>query len=231
LQALIPETADWQRDRSVLYENIGDVLVAQRRLPEALQFGGDGADAPRRRSAAGRRSWGQLARAFQALLLIRQGDFGSGLGLLRVDWDNFGARPGWIALMFLNELAAGFGSAGQIAEGLAAAEQAIARAERTEVRWAFPESLRIKGELLLLQGATGAENAAEDHFRQALDWARRQGALSLELRAATSLARLRHDRGCSAEAAAVLQPVYDRFSEGFGTADLKDAKALLDSLP
>ena len=120
--------------------------------------------------------------------------------------------------------------AGQIAEGLAAAEQAIARAERTGIRWAFPESLRIKGELLLSQGATGAVIAAEDHFRQALDWARRQGALSLELRAATSLARLRNDQGGPAEAASLLQPVYDRFSEGFDTADLKVAKALLDAL-
>jgi hypothetical protein len=174
--------------------------------------------------------WSTLSRAFQALLLIRQGDFGSGLGLLRVDWDNFGARPGWIALMFLNELAAGFAGAGQIAEGLAAAEQAIARAERTEVRWAFPESLRIKGELLLLQGATGAENAAEDHFRQALDWARRQGALSWELRAATSLARLWYKQNRSAEASALLQPIYDRFTEGFDTSDLRSARTLLEAL-
>ena len=155
--------------------------------------------------------WSALSRAFQASLLIRRGDFGSGLGQLRVDLDNFGARPGWIALMFLNELAASLAHAGQIDEGLAAAEQAIARAERTDVRWAFPESLRIKGELLLSQGATGAENAAEGHFRQALDWARRQSALSLELRAATSLARLRNDHGGPAEAASLLQPVYDRF--------------------
>ncbi len=97
--------------------------------------------------------------------------------------------PEWTALMFLNDLAASLAHAGQIADGLAAAEQAIERAERTEARWLFPESLRIKGELLLSQAATGAENAAEDHFRQALDWARQQGALSLELRAATSMAR------------------------------------------
>jgi predicted ATPase len=71
---------------------------------------------------------------------------------------------------------------------------------------------------------------AEDHFRQALDWARRQGALSWELRAATSLARLLRDQGRSADALALLQPVYDRFTEGFGTANLKTAKALLDTL-
>jgi predicted ATPase len=71
---------------------------------------------------------------------------------------------------------------------------------------------------------------AEDLFRQALKMARRQGALSLELRAATSLARLLRDQGRPADALAVLQPVYDRFTEGFDTADLKEAKALLDTL-
>ena len=76
----------------------------------------------------------------------------------------------------------GFARAGQIADGLAAAEQTIERVERTEARWLFSESLRIRGELLLLQAATGAAAAAEEHFRQALDLARRQGALSLELR-------------------------------------------------
>jgi predicted ATPase len=87
----------------------------------------------------------------------------------------------------------------------------------------------VKGELLLLQRAPGAATAAEDHFRQALDWARRQGALSFELRVATSLGRLLRDQGRPADALAPLQPVYDRFTEGFETADLKAAKALLDA--
>jgi predicted ATPase len=121
------------------------------------------------------------------------------------------------------------GPAGQISEGLAIVEEAIAQLERTEGRSLLAGLLWAKGELLLLQGAPGAA-AAEDHFRQALDWARRQGALSWELRAATSLARLLRDQGPSADALALLQPVYDRFTEGFGTADLKTAKALLDTL-
>jgi predicted ATPase len=83
---------------------------------------------------------------------------------------------------------------------------------------------------LATRGAPGAAAAAEDHFRQALDWAQRQGALSWELRAATSLARLLSDQGSSADAIALLQPVYDRFTEGFATADLKAAKALIDDL-
>ncbi|HEY4040774.1 MAG TPA: hypothetical protein VGM32_02905, partial [Rhodopila sp.] len=94
--------------------------------------------------------------------------------------------------------------------------------------WLTAELLRLKGERLL--GTQGAATAAEGHFRQALDWARRQGALSLELRAATSHARLMRDQGRSADAVALLQPVYDRFTEGFDTADLKAAKALSDGL-
>ena len=87
------------------------------------------------------------------------------------------------------------------------------------------------------QGRTSAvtrrarsRGGGEDHFRQALDWARRQQALSWELRAATSLARLLRNRGPSVDAIACLQPVYDRFTEGFGTADLIAAKLLLDEL-
>jgi predicted ATPase len=164
------------------------------------------------------------------LLLIERGDFGSGLGQLRTDFGKLDAMPQWSALMFLNDLAASLARAGQIADGLAAAEQAIERAERTEARWLFPESLRIKGELLLSQAATGAENAAEVHFRQALDWARRQGALSWELRAATSLARLWHDQARSKQACELLAQVYARFTEGFATADLKEARRLLEEL-
>ena len=127
-------------------------------------------------------------------------------------------------------MAEALGRAGEIVDGLAVAEEAIARSERDEGRWAIAELLRVKGELLLLRGTQEAEAAAEDHFRQALDWARGQDALSWELRAATSLAPLLHDQGRSADAIALLQPVYDRFTEGFDTADLKAAKALLEVL-
>jgi len=81
-----------------------------------------------------------------------------------------------------------------------------------------------------LGSSPAAAAAAEDHFRQAIDWARRQGALSWELRAATSLARMWRDQGRSQEARELLASVYDRFTEGFDTADLKATKALLDEL-
>jgi predicted ATPase len=161
-------------------------------------------------------SWAALERIFKAVLLTRRGP---GLRQLRADFDELGARPDWITTNFLNELALGFAHAGQVADGLAAVEQAIERAERTGARWMFPESLRIKGELFVRRADTEAA-AAEDLFRQALDWARRQGALSLELRAATSLGRSLRDQGRPADAMAVLRPVYDRFTEGFDTLDL-----------
>jgi predicted ATPase len=122
------------------------------------------------------------------------------------------------------------GRTGQIGKGLVLVEAAIDHSERTEERWAFAELLRVKGELLMLQGGSSAAATAEDLFRQALDWARRQGALSWELRAATSLARLLRDQGRSADALTLLQPVHDRFTEGFDTSDLKAAKTLLDAL-
>jgi predicted ATPase len=132
---------------------------------------------------------------------------------------------------FLGELAQGLGWAGQIAQGLETIDEALARSERNEDRWCVAELLRIKGELLLLQRGSGTAAAAEDHYQQALGWARRQGALSWELRTATSLARLLRDQYRSTEAMALLAPIYNRFTEGFETADLKTAKALIDSLP
>jgi predicted ATPase len=176
-------------------------------------------------------SWGALGRAFQGLLAIRRGDVDPGLRLLRASFDEFGgAMADWLSVMFLSELAAGLGNIGQITDGLMAAEQAIERAEQTEARWLLPESLRIKGKLLLLQAADGATVAGEAHFRQALACARGQGALSWELRAALSYARSQGTQGHPRQAKQILAPVYDQFTEGFGTADLRAARAMLDAL-
>jgi predicted ATPase len=88
--------------------------------------------------------------------------------------------------------------------------------------------LRLRGELLL--AAKMDRTGAEACFQNALDLARRQEARSWELRAATSLARLWHQQGHTAEAKALLGGIYGWFSEGFDTADLIEAKALLDAL-
>jgi predicted ATPase len=128
----------------------------------------------------------------------------------------------------LSSLAEALVSAGSLADGLAAADEALQRAERSNAFWWMPEALRIKGEALLV--AKDDVNAAAEHFRRSLDLAHRQGALSWELRAATSLARLRRDQGRIAEARDLLASVYRRFTEGFGTADLRAAKALVEEL-
>ena len=180
---------------------------------------------------AGLRFWQRDARCFQGILLIRRGDVAQGVHLLRATLDEFPATMSHTRYdAFLGELGEALGRLGDVPGGLAAVDRGLDRIERTGGRWYVAELLRDKGELVLLQGMPGVAVAAEDHFRQALDWACRQGALSWELRAATSLARLRRDQGRSADALALLQPVYDRFTEGFGTADLKAAKTLLDTL-
>jgi predicted ATPase len=177
--------------------------------------------------------WRAFGRSYQGALAIARGDVIKGLPRLHAGVDDRG-KAGLVSVStsrligFL--MAEALGRAGQIADGLAAVEGALAWAESTGERWAISEVLRVKGELLLLQGEQGVAAAAEDHFQQALDWARWQGALSWELRAATSLAWLLRDQGRPTEAMALLQPVYERFSEGFDTADLKKAKALLDAL-
>jgi predicted ATPase len=174
--------------------------------------------------------WHAWGRSHQGVLDIKRDDVTTGLRLLRAGFDELAeARSALRFITFLGEMAEALGRAGQIADGLAAIEEAIDHSERTEAGWAFAELLRVKGELLLLQGAPGAPGAAEDHFRQALDWARRQDALSWELRAARSLARLLGDQGRSADALALLQPVYDRFTEGLATPDLRAARSILDA--
>ncbi len=101
--------------------------------------------------------------------------------------------------------------------------------DKSGVRFPEADIHRLKGELLL---QLSSDNAAdpEDCFQQALDIARHQQAKSWELRAATSLARLWQSQGKTAEARDLLAPVYNWFTEGFDTADLKDAKALLQKL-
>jgi predicted ATPase len=173
--------------------------------------------------------WRAFGLGYQGMLVIRRGDLSTGLRLLRAAF-NEPAGAGSVPRLIALPMAEALGRAGQIADGLPAIEEAIMRSERTEERWLIAELLRIKGGLLLLQDAPGAAAAAEGQFRQALDWARRQGALSWELRAATSLARLWRDQHRVTEARALLGPVYGRFAEGFATADLREARSLLEQL-
>jgi predicted ATPase/class 3 adenylate cyclase len=131
-------------------------------------------------------------------------------------------RPYHLAL-----LAEVFGQGGQTTAGLEALAEALATLAKSGVRWWEAELHRLRGELLLQQAMAQPEEA-EACFQQALDVARQQQAKSLELRAAMSLARLWQQQGKRAGARELLAPIYGWFTEGFDTADLQEAKALLE---
>jgi class 3 adenylate cyclase/predicted ATPase len=133
-------------------------------------------------------------------------------------------RPYYLAL-----LAQAYDIMGQPEIGLTALVEALTLTDTTGERWYEAELYRLKG-ALLLQLASDNQAEAENCFHQSLDIARNQQAKSWELRAATSLARLWQQQGKHDEARQVLGDVYGWFTEGFDTADLKDAKALLDAL-
>jgi TolB-like protein/Flp pilus assembly protein TadD len=120
------------------------------------------------------------------------------------------------------------GATGQLAEGLSLLAEALAFAEQSGERFFEAEIYRLRGELLLQSEAPQAE--VEECFHQAIKVAQRQQAKSPELRAMMSLARLWQQQGKIAEARQMLAEIYGWFTEGFDTADLKDAKALLDEL-
>ncbi len=120
-------------------------------------------------------------------------------------------------------------NAGQAFDGLGKIANGNAHAERTGDHWVDAELHRVSGELLLTDSGRYKEEA-EAEFQEAIEIARSQAAKSLELRAATSLARLWNDESKPTEARDLLAPIYGWFTEGFDTADLKEAKALLDEL-
>ncbi len=131
--------------------------------------------------------------------------------------------PHWYAL-----LAEAHGAKGEVEEGLVVLTEALGLVEKTGENWREAELHRLKGELLLLQSADN-QTEAETCFLQAIAIAQNQSAKSWELRAATSLARLWQRQDKRQDAYDLLEPVYGWFTEGFDTADLKDAKALLDA--
>ncbi len=126
-------------------------------------------------------------------------------------------------------IATALGRLGRFDEGLRMIDESFPFIERSGLRDFEAEVHRLKGELLLAQNASNAAQAQQS-FRIAIDISRRQKAKSWELRATTSLARLLAKQGKSDEARAMLANIYNWFTEGFDTADLMDAKELLDEL-
>ncbi len=131
---------------------------------------------------------------------------------------------GWALLL----LAEAYALAGRVPEGLVVLKNAV-QEYRTLFAASLPEAYRLIGELMLMQQSLDVQEA-EINLHQALRLARKQQARSWELRAATSLARLWQSQGKTAAARDLLAAVYDWFTEGFDTRDLKDAKVLLDEL-
>jgi predicted ATPase/DNA-binding winged helix-turn-helix (wHTH) protein len=170
--------------------------------------------------------WGAFGSRYLAVVVLSGGNVEAGLGPLdtpEIIQPDLNLRT----LTGLSELAASLARAGRVAEGAAVLEAAI---ERSEGGWLTPELLRLRGEFVRISGTLTIGEAPEVLFLQALDRARRQHTLAWELRAATSLAHLLRDQDRPAEAIACLEPVYGRFTEGFGTADLIAAKRLLHEL-
>ena len=166
---------------------------------------------------------------FEGQLAAKRGDAAAAERLIRAGLKNLQqTQSETLYTVFLTGLAEVLMTSAQLDEAFATADEALKRTEYSNALWWMPEAIRIKAEVLLL--FEGATNQAEDLFHRCLDMAHRQGALSWELRAATSLARLQRRRDRLKEARDLLLSVYGRFAEGFDTADLQTAKALLDDL-
>jgi predicted ATPase len=178
--------------------------------------------------------------------LVMSGHGEEGIMYIQQGLDAYGAtraardRPYFLAL-----LAEASAQVGQTTKGLEAVTEALATVAKSAVGWWEAELHRLKGELLLhtegrkashrrrSRGERGVRNAAltaEECFHQALNIARRQQAKSLELRAAMSLSRLWQQQGKQGEGRQLLAPLYGWFTEGLDTADLQEARALLEAL-
>jgi predicted ATPase len=161
--------------------------------------------------------------------LAEQGQVAAGLSQIRqgmADWEATGAQIRPSTLMLLADV---YGHMGQPEEGLRVLAEAEAAAQARGERFMAAELSRVKGELLLAQSAEH-QAAAATCFQQALAVARHQQAKSWELRAAMSLSRLWQHYGKRDEARELLAPLYGWFTEGFDSADLQEAKALLEEL-
>jgi predicted ATPase len=132
-----------------------------------------------------------------------------------------------LTAVFISNLAIALATAGQVDEADAAIDRAMAWGGPTRSHFHLPEVMRIKGEIL---ASRSQSCEAKAWFSRSIDLAREQSALAWELRTATSLAHLRARQGRGDEAPRVLRLVYDRFTEGFDTLDLRAAKRLLDEL-
>jgi predicted ATPase len=174
--------------------------------------------------------WLNCGRIFEGWAEICRGEVDGGIELLRAGvaaWQKRGARL-WLPI-FLTLEAEACAKAGRGDAALEAIEEALAIAKNTSERWAMAEVLRVKARLL--KAAAGAETKEiETILLSSLDTARAQQARCWELRAACDLARLWKGQGRGREGLKLVQAIYEQFTEGFDTADLLEAKALMQDL-
>jgi len=169
------------------------------------------------------------ANAARGWALVDQGEIEAGLALMSDSVASLLEHHFAWSAPYLSLVTMTWGRHGMAEEGLELVTKALTLMQRDDERWWEAELHRVKG-VLLLTNTPNTSGEAEACFNQALDIARKQSARSLELRAATSLARLWQEQVKVKEARNLLAPIYDWFTEGFDTPDLKDAKALLGEL-
>jgi predicted ATPase len=174
--------------------------------------------------------WGLSSAGLRGSAVVEQGAEEEGIAVMRQALTAFEAigaqlfRPELLGL-----LGAALGRTGRPGEGLAVLSKAFTAMEKSQERWWSPELHRLRGELLrALPGDHARE--AESALQEALTAARRQQARSWELRAAISLSRLWQQQGKAKEGRDLLMEIYRWFTEGFQTADLREARALLADL-
>jgi predicted ATPase len=198
----------------------GDRQAVKSHMEENMALATEQGFSPRRAQADFLRGW----------LLVEEGDSEAGIALMSeflLSQQARGVSGRWIAHSGAL-LAEVLRKSGRISEALKIATEALTRTQQSGLYYEA-ELHRIKGELVLAQAAVD-EQQAEACFQNALKVARSQSAKSLELRSAMSLSRLWYDQGKKAEARQLLGETYGWFTEGFDTADLKEAKALLGEL-
>ena len=171
-----------------------------------------------------------FGKFFRGNAMAQHGEFAEGIAQMR---EGISELRSIGTLFSLPSLFAGLADAcadcGKIDEGLATIEQGLEMIRTGGEHFSLPEIHRIRGKLLLVR-SVDITNAAEAAFGEALSAARTQQAKWLELRVATSIARLWRDQGKPQQARELLTPIYDWFTEGFDTLDLKEAKALLEEM-
>lgn len=175
--------------------------------------------------------WKQQATILRGWALTQLGEADEGLSQMRFGLDEYEAMDSWLAgCWFRCLLAEAYAKVGMRDAALRALDGALATARRTGDHSYLAEVYRLQGEITLLDGDPASVREAEDLFAQSLATARKQGALSWELRTAVSLARLSLEAGRREHASLLLAPVVGKFSEGFYTPDLKQAMQLVAEL-